>query len=89
MSPRPVDELREALSAGDWLSPGEVAVVLGINRQTVHRLLSSDPPAIRYRLKPGTGQHRECNPLDVQRLLDERSVVHGAETEPDEPGASV
>lgn len=77
MTPRPVDEVRAALDADEWLSPGDAAVVLGVNRQTVHRMLSADPPLIRYRLKPGTGQHRELHPDDVRRELAKRIKVHG------------
>jgi hypothetical protein len=74
---RSADVLRLALDAREWLSPGEVAILLGVNRQTIHRMLSSDPPTIRYRLKPGSGQHRECNPDDVLRLLRDRNVIYG------------
>ncbi len=77
MSPRPASELRALLDRGEWLSPGEVAVILGVNRQTIHRMLTDTPPGIRYRVKPGTGQYRECDPDDVRRLLAERTIVHG------------
>lgn len=75
--PRSADALRQALGAREWLRIGEVAILLGVHRQTIHRMLSSDPPLIRYRLKPGTGQQRECNPDDVLRLLAHRNVIHG------------
>lgn len=65
------------LAAGGWLRIGEVIRLLGVSRTTVHRLLSSDPPAIRYRVAPGPGQYRECHPDDVRRLLEERRRIHG------------
>lgn len=73
-----VDELEERLSRGGWLLPGEVATLLGVSRSTVIRAyLNTDPPKIRYRLRPGSGRYRECHPEDVRRELDARRQVHG------------
>jgi hypothetical protein len=63
-------KLRARLAAGEWLTPGEVAVLTGAGRSTVHTWLASDPPKIRWRTKPYS-RHRECHPQDVQQLVDE------------------
>jgi len=71
-----VDDLpniEHRLDQGGWLSPGEVAALLGIGRTTVHRLLLSGK--IGYRLK-GAGPQRLCNPADVRRLLDQARREH-------------
>lgn len=62
--------LRERVRRGDWLTPGEVAAVTGVARSTVHVWLKDDPPRIRWRNKPFS-DWRECNPQDVQAVLDE------------------
>ncbi|MEU1810920.1 hypothetical protein [Micromonospora aurantiaca (nom. illeg.)] len=73
-----VEELEERLSRGEWLLPGEVATLLSVSRSTVIRVyLNPDPPKIRYRVRPGSGQYRECHPDDVRRELDARRQVHG------------
>lgn len=72
-----VEDLERRLAAGEWLRPGDVARLLGVARTSVVRMLNADPPQIRYRLKPGTGRHRECHPDDVRRELDARRRVHG------------
>jgi hypothetical protein len=73
------DELERKLDAGEWLLPGEVAILLGVNRTTVHWMLAEqDPPAFRYRVRPGRGGYRELHPDDVRRELDARRRVHGA-----------
>ncbi len=75
--PRTVEDLERALDAGEWLRPGDVANLLDISRAAVVRMLNADPPQIRYRVKPGTGRHRECHPDDVRRELAARRQVHG------------
>ncbi|MFI6228857.1 hypothetical protein ACIBCR_16260 [Micromonospora echinospora] len=72
-----VEDLERRLAAGEWLRPGDVARLLRASKSTVVRMLDADPPQIRYRLKPGTGRHRECHPGDVRRHLEERRRVHG------------
>lgn len=71
-----VEDLERRLRAGAWLRPGDVARVLDASRSTVVRMLTADPPLIRWRTKPGS-RHRECHPEDVLRLLAERRRVHG------------
>jgi len=73
-------EIKRRLDEGEWLLIGDVAILLGIDRKTVDRMLKKDPPQIRYEVRPGTGEYRECNPEDVRtelakrprRLLDHR-----------------
>lgn len=60
-------EIERRLDAGEWLRPGDAGVLFGRNRFTVAYWLRKG--LIRYRRTPG-GQ-RECNPVDVRRLLDE------------------
>jgi hypothetical protein len=69
------EEIERRLAAGEWLRPGDVALLLKVDRRTVDRLLRAE--RIRYRLVPGTGRYRECHPDDVQRELDDRRRVHG------------
>jgi excisionase family DNA binding protein len=69
-----VADIERRLDAGEWLRPGEVAALLGIGRTTVHRMLGAG--TIGHRVRPGTGEQRECAPADVRRLLDERRQVH-------------
>lgn len=72
-----VAELRRRLDAGEWLLVGEVALVLGIGRATAHRLVADG--AIKYKLRPGTGQYRECDPADVRAQLAARTEIHGGD----------
>lgn len=66
------------LDAGDWLLPGAVAVLLGVDRSTVVRMLNADPPVIRYRYRSGRGRYWELNPEDVRSELSPRREVHGS-----------
>ncbi len=68
-------ELERRLDAGEWLRPGEVAVLLDIGRSTVHDMLKAGK--ISYRRKGG-GIQRLCDPADVRRLLDESRRVRRA-----------
>lgn len=88
MTLRTAAELRDALAQGEWLSLGEAAIVLDAARNTVHRMLTAVPPVIRFRLKPGSGRHRELHPGDVLAQLERRSRVHG-EPDDDAPSADV
>lgn len=71
---RPVgpEQLRQAVQAGQWLTPGEAAVVLRLSRMTVHRWIAKG--WIGYRQTPGG--HRKCNPEDLQRLLATNARRH-------------
>lgn len=77
MVKRGAAEIEQRLRDGAWLTPGEVAAVLGVDRRTVDRMLRADPPVLRYQVKPGLGRHRECDPADVLRELAKRRRVHG------------
>ncbi len=68
--------LERRLDAGEWLSPGEVAVLLGLGRTTVHGLLESGRIGFRLTTGGAKRQHRRCDPADVRRLLNERREVH-------------
>jgi hypothetical protein len=70
-------EIEARVKAGEWPSPGDVATLLDVGRKTVDRMLNAG--LIRYRVKPGTGRHRECNPDDVLRELVARRTIHGTE----------
>jgi hypothetical protein len=71
------DEIERRLDQGDWLLPGDVAILLEVDRSTIVRMLNADPPRIRFRRRPGAGQYRECHPDDVRQLLEERRRIHG------------
>jgi hypothetical protein len=71
------EEIERRLDGGEWLRPGDVAILLGVSRKTVDRMLSATPPAMRWRRKPGTGRYREVHPEDVRRELDARRKVVG------------
>jgi hypothetical protein len=71
------EEIERRVRAGEWLTIGDIAILLNVGRKTVDRMLKKDPPVIRYRVKSGTGHHRECNPDDVLRELAKRRTVHG------------
>lgn len=77
MRRRTVEDLERALTAGEWLRPADVARVLGVSKSTVVRMLTATPPQLRYRLKSGTGRHREIHPDDVRAALAQRRKVHG------------
>lgn len=70
-------ELERKLDAGEWLSPGQVAALLGVGRSTVTRRLNDG--TLRYRRRGG-GIQRVCDPADVRRLLDESRRVHGGDS---------
>lgn len=70
-------ELEKRLEAGEWLPPGDVAIVLAISRSKATRMLSDG--RIGFRFRPGS-KYRVANPADVKRLLDESRQEHrGAE----------
>lgn len=74
---RTPEQLEQALHDGEWLRPGDAAIVLGCSRKTVDRMLKPDPPLMRWRHRPGVGQYREVHPKDVLRELARIRRVHG------------
>jgi hypothetical protein len=78
--------LERRVRAGEWLTPGEVAALLGASRATVDRMLTAEPPVLAYRFKPGTGRHREVQPESVLAELERRREVHGGAAEDPAPG---
>lgn len=71
------EEIERRLDAGEWLTIGDVSVLLKVDRSTAHRMLKTQPPMIRYRFRAGPGRYRELHPEDVRRELDQRREVHG------------
>lgn len=75
------EEIERRLNAGEWLRPGDVAILLDVSRSTVTRMLDPKSPVIRFRTIPGSGRHRELHPDDVRRQLIERRKVHGGDSD--------
>lgn len=75
VTPRPAEELRRLVAAEEWLQIAEVGVLLGVSRQTVHRMVQRG--IIRHRLRAGTSNQRELDPEDVRREMARIAVVHG------------
>lgn len=71
--------LKARVDRGEWLSPGEAAVVLGISRTKTHRMLSEGQ--LRYKTK-ARSKHRIVDPAHVLAILAEADEVHG---DPDPP----
>lgn len=78
--------IERRLNAGEWLMIGDVAILLGVDRTTVDRMLKTTPPKLSWRFRSGTGRYRELNPEDVRRELNARRTVHGKAVE--DPTAS-
>lgn len=74
-----VEELERRLDAGDWLTPGEAAKLLGVSRSKMHLLLKDGE--IRSTTKPRS-THRICNPADVRRELDAARAARAAAEDP-------
>ncbi|MGI5236466.1 hypothetical protein [Dactylosporangium sp. CA-139066] len=74
-------KLEERLKRGDWLTPGEVALLLQLGRTKVHTMLVQGQ--IRSRNKPAS-RHRVCNPEDVRREL---AKLRDAEAETTAPAS--
>lgn len=65
-------ELERRLDAGEWLSTGEVAVLLDTSRWTVIRIVNHGRviDGAEYRIGTrGLGRTRELDPADVKALL--------------------
>lgn len=73
MADRDTAAIEARLDAGEWLRPGDVAILFNTSRTSVHRWLASG--MIRYRRTPGG--HRVCHPGDVRRELDAYRREHG------------
>jgi hypothetical protein len=68
-------ELERRLNAGEALSTGEVAVVLGTSRWTVDRIVRDGTVinGVRYEIGWTTlGRNRELDPGDVKKILEAR-----------------
>jgi excisionase family DNA binding protein len=56
------------LAAGEWLSTGEAAALLGVNKSTVIRMVKADPPQISAKAKPGIGRYWLIDPAAVATI---------------------
>lgn len=75
------EELERRLDAGEWLTPGEAAKLIGVSRSKMHLMLKAGD--VRWKNKPRS-RHRVVNPADVRRELDaDRAATDGQE----DPGA--
>lgn len=75
MPPDPA-EIERRLDAGEWLRPGEVAVLLKASRATIHRWI--DVGRFRYRQR---GRIRFLRPEDVRRELDDFRRERGGDSD--------
>ena len=71
-----IQKLEGKLDAGEWLSPGQVAELLGVSRSTAQRLFNNGE--IGHRKKPGG--YRYGNPEDVRRHLQAARTEYRGET---------
>lgn len=70
-----VEDLKRRLDASEWLTPGEVAKLLGVGRTKMHEMLGKN--VIRWTTKPAS-RHRICNPADVRRELEAQAAARAA-----------
>jgi excisionase family DNA binding protein len=66
------DELLAALDNDEWLQIGEAAVVIGMSRSTVHRMVRNGKIRVRRRPSSGVAGQRELNPEDVRREMERK-----------------
>ena len=71
------DRLVDLLGRGQWLSPGDVAVVLGCARRTVKNML--DDGRLAWRLHP-SGSRRLADPQSVLAALRAQGETHRGRT---------
>lgn len=74
-------QLEQRLQAGEELTPGEAAQLLGIGRTSIHRLLEAG--AIAYTRTPGG--HRRLDPGSLLRAYEERRKRWGGTTPDPKP----
>lgn len=66
------EDAEAQLLAGEWLTPGAVAALLGVDRGTVNYWLArgQTPSGLRLRHRPNPfNRYRECDPSDVRAIL--------------------
>jgi hypothetical protein len=82
-----VEVLRRRLEAGEWLLPGEVGALFGKDRFAADNWIVAGKIGVRRT----PGNVRECDPVDVRRLLDEyEQVRRGPATDtPDDSGPAL
>lgn len=73
-----VDQLEQRLRAGEWLTAGLIAKVLGIGRTTFHDWLETghtpDGVALPYRR---VGRYRKVDPEAALAALTKHRQIHG------------
>lgn len=79
-------KIEERLAAGEWLPPGEVAKLFDVTRFAVAYWLKKGQTTygpLHFRSTPGG--HRQCDPVDVRRMLAEYRKVRGGGSKEDSP----
>lgn len=67
------ESVEAQLDSGEWLTPGAVAVLLGVDRTTVNYWLKTNqtPSGLQLRTDvDSVNQYRLCNPSDVRAILE-------------------
>jgi excisionase family DNA binding protein len=71
MADTDVAELERRVRAGEWLGPGAIADLLGVDRKTVHNWVRAG----RIAFKRKGLRNRELSPTDVLAILEEQRQV--------------
>lgn len=72
------DELLKRLADGEWLTSGEVSVVLEVHRRTIKNMLDDERLAWRWHR---AGRIKEIDPASVRLYLDASSRVNRGRTQ--------
>jgi predicted site-specific integrase-resolvase len=78
MADTDVAELESRARAGEWLGPTAVALLLDVDRKTVHNWVTSGRVATR---RHGI-RNRRLNPVDVLAILDEQRQIRRGDQPP-------
>lgn len=75
---RTVDEAQDMLDRGEWLTPGEAALLLPVNRATVNRYLlkGETKSGLPLRHRMTTSRRRLCHPDDLRAIIAAGQEVH-------------
>lgn len=79
-------EIEQRLERGDWLPPGDVAVLFDVTRYAVDYWLKQGRTRygpLHYRRT--AGGHRLCDPADVRHMVEEYRKVHGGGSSEQDP----
>lgn len=69
--------LEKRVRDGEWLTPGDVAIVLGVSRSTAQRLFTDG--VITFRKKR---RYRYGKPEDVLKVLADYTAEHRGDPDP-------